>query len=87
VPTLNELVVSVSAPALRVPVPTTVEPSEKVTVPLAADGDMVAVRVTDVPCVIELEDADSVVVVAKAGELTVIVTDPDVLETYEFDPS
>ena len=43
------LVDKVAVPALRVPVPSTVAPSKKVTVPVAVAGNTVAVKVTGVP--------------------------------------
>ena len=40
---------SVARPLLRVPLPSEVDPSLNVTVPVAAEGDTVAVKVTDCP--------------------------------------
>ena len=49
VPPGNEEVLNVQFPELSVQVPSTVEPFLKVTVPVAADGDTVAVKVTEFP--------------------------------------
>lgn len=64
VPAVANEVVSVALPALSVPVPSEVEPEKKVTVPVAADGATVAVKVTLAPTVGVVVDAVSVVVVA-----------------------
>jgi hypothetical protein len=56
-------------PAIRVPVPRTVVPSEKVTVPVAVDGATVAVIVTLAPCATVVMLAVRVVVVACAVEV------------------
>jgi len=50
-------------PLLSVPVPNVVVPSLNVTVPVAADGDTVAVKVTDELYVDGLDEDESVVVV------------------------
>jgi hypothetical protein len=42
-------VLNVALPLLSVPVPNVVVPSLNVTVPVAADGETVAVNVTDAP--------------------------------------
>jgi hypothetical protein len=56
-------VLYVAFPLLSVPVPRVVVPSLKVTVPVAAEGDTVAVKVTDVWYVEGFSDDATVVVV------------------------
>ena len=51
-----------ATPPLSVPVPRVVVPSVKVTVPVEVEGDMVAVKVTDVPNVDGFRDEANVVV-------------------------
>jgi hypothetical protein len=51
-----------------------------VTVPVAAEGDTVAVRVIAVPVVVVVLEEDSVVVVAVVDEPTVTETALDVLD-------
>ena len=63
VPAAN-FVDSVALPELSVPLPSEVLPSKKVTVPVAAVGDTVAVSVTLVPTSTEVPDAVSVTVLA-----------------------
>ena len=63
VPAAN-FVDSVAMLELSVPVPSEVLPSKKVTVPVAALGDTVAVNVTLVPTTTEVPDAVSVTVLA-----------------------
>ena len=54
---------SVARPLLRVPLPREVDPSLNVTMPVAAKGETVAVKVTDCPKVDGLRlDASAVVV-------------------------
>ena len=48
-PAIRVDVLKVAFPLLTVPVPRVVLPSLKVTVPVAADGETVAVNVTDEP--------------------------------------
>jgi hypothetical protein len=48
-PAVSVDVVNVAFPLLRVPVPKVVVPSLNVTVPVAADGETVAVNFTDEP--------------------------------------
>ena len=55
--------VNVAVPADSVPVPSVVEPSLNVTVPVAVLGDTVAVRVTDWPKVEGFAEEEMVVVV------------------------
>jgi hypothetical protein len=61
--TLKALVLKVAWPAVRVPVPRVVAPSLKVTVPVAAAGATVAVKVTDWPKTDGLTEEVTVVVV------------------------
>lgn len=70
-------VLYVALPALSVPVPSVVLPSLNVTVPVAADGVMVAVKVSDEPNVDGFADDATVVVVPAL--LTVWVNTEDVL--------
>ena len=71
---------SVALPELSVPVPSEGVPEKKVTVPVAADGETVAVSVTLAPTVGVVVDAASVVVVAVlVPALTVNETALDVL--------
>jgi hypothetical protein len=53
----------VATPPLRDPVPNVVLPSLNVTVPVAIDGETVAVKVTDVPYVDGFRDEVSATVV------------------------
>jgi hypothetical protein len=48
-PAVSVDVLKVALPLLSVPVPNVVVPSLNVTVPVAADGETVAVNVTDAP--------------------------------------
>lgn len=48
-PAVSVDVLKVAFPLLSVPVPNVVVPSLNVTVPVAADGETVAVNVTDAP--------------------------------------
>ena len=67
-------VVYVALPPLRVPVPSTVDPSVNVTVPVAVMGDTVAVNVTDWPYVeVLLLELDVNVVVVAIVTLNVVV--------------
>ena len=74
------MVESVATPALNVPVPSAVAPDMKVTVPVAAVGETVAVSVTLAPTLGVVVDAVSTVVVAvlalavteTAGEVLVV---------------
>jgi hypothetical protein len=47
--TESDVVANVATPLLIVPVPSAVDPSWNVTVPVAVEGDIVAVKVTDWP--------------------------------------
>lgn len=60
---LNDVEI-VAVPELRIPVPSVVVPSKNVTVPVAAAGDTVAVKVIAVLTVVLVAEAASVVVVA-----------------------
>jgi molybdenum cofactor biosynthesis enzyme len=66
----------VACPLAIVPVPSVVVPSLNVTVPVAADGETVAVKVTDEPKPDGLEDEATVTVVFAL--LTVWVKTEDV---------
>ena len=72
--------VYVATPLDKVPVPSVVVPSRNVTVPVAADGDVVAVRTTAEPAEGAVLDALSAVVVAVAPAVT--VTADEVLVAY-----
>jgi hypothetical protein len=48
-PAASADVLNVAIPPLNVPVPRVVVPSLKVTVPVAADGETVAVNLTELP--------------------------------------
>ena len=63
VPTARLELENVATPALRVPLPSAVAPSKNVTVPVAADGETVAVKVTICPEVDGLRLDVAVVVV------------------------
>jgi hypothetical protein len=56
-------VLKVAAPLLIVPVPSVVVPSLKVTVPVAVEGETVAVNVTDEPYADGFADEARVIVV------------------------
>ena len=58
-PTASEDVENVAVPLDNVPVPSVVDPSLKVTVPVADEGDTVAVKVTDAPGGGLASDADT----------------------------
>jgi hypothetical protein len=73
-------------PELSVPVPSEVVPSRKVTVPVAVEGETVAVSVTLVPVATEVAEEVSVVVVGVRFEVTVIATVLDVLVAKVVDP-
>jgi hypothetical protein len=66
-------------PLLRVHVPSVVVPFLKVTVPVAAEGDTVAVSVTLPPTDAVVAEEDSVVVVA---DVTATLTAAEVLAAY-----
>jgi hypothetical protein len=65
--------VYVATPFESVPAPTVVVPSRKVTVPVAAAGDNVAVKVTLEPDTGEVAEAESEVVVDARLKATVAV--------------
>jgi hypothetical protein len=80
VPAAANEVASVATPALSVPVPSEVAPDMKVTVPVAADGETVAVKVTLAPTFGVVVEAVSVVVVGVLEvPLTVTETAVEVL--------
>jgi hypothetical protein len=77
----------VATPALKVPVPSEVVPEKKVTVPVAAEGETMAVSVTLAPTAGVVVDAASAVVVAVlVAVLTVTKTALDVLVAFVVDP-
>jgi hypothetical protein len=76
-PTARVDVVNVAFALAIVPVPSVVVPSLNVTVPVAAEGEMVAVKVTDEPKVDGLADEANVSVVFAL--FTVWVSAEDVL--------
>ena len=73
-------------PELNVPVPIELDPSIKVTVPVAVVGETVAVSVTLAPVATDVGDAVNEVVVAVLVEPTVMVTGLDVLDAKVVDP-
>jgi len=86
VPAVENEVASVALPELSVPVPIEVVPSKKVTVPVAVEGETVAVNVTLAPTAGVVVDAASAVVVAVFVEVTVIATALDVLPANVVEP-
>jgi RecJ-like exonuclease len=62
-------------------------PEKKVTVPVAVDGETVAVSVTLAPTVGVVVDATRAVVVAVLVEVTVMLTALDVLVAKVVDPA
>ena len=75
-----------ATPELNVPVPSEVVPDMKVTVPVAVEGETVAVNVTLAPTTGVVVDAASAVVVAVLVEVTVILTALDALVAKVVDP-
>jgi RecJ-like exonuclease len=74
-------------PELNVPVPSEVVPDKNVTVPVAVDGETVAVNVTLAPTVGVVVDEVSVVVVAVlVAALTVTESALEVLVASVVDP-
>ncbi|HKF49957.1 MAG TPA: hypothetical protein VKB38_21520 [Terracidiphilus sp.] len=86
VPAVENEVASVAFPELSVPVPSEVDPSRNVTVPVAAEGETVAVSVTLVPVVVDVDEDVSAVVVAVNDDVTVMLTALDVLVAKVVDP-
>ena len=86
VPAAEKEVARVALPELSVPVPSEVVPSRKVTVPVAVDGETVAVSVTLVPVEVDVEEEVSVVVVAVNVEVTDMLTAVEVLVANVVDP-
>ena len=76
-PNASVEVLKVAIPLLRVPVPNVVLPSLKVTVPVAAEGETVAVKVTVTPDADGFDDEVRVTVVVAL--FTVWVSAEDVL--------
>jgi hypothetical protein len=72
VPAVENEVVRVAFPELSVPVPSVVVPSRNVTVPVAVEGATVAVSVTLVPVVVDVEEDVRAVVVAVNVELQAV---------------
>ena len=90
-PTGSVVVVNVATPLANVPVPSVVEPSMKVTVPVGVPlaADTVAVSVSLLPWVIDVAEAFSVVVVeitTGAGADTTITCAAEVLLPRLPDP-
>ena len=77
---------SVATPEVNVPVPSEVVPEKKVTVPVAVEGETVAVKVTLAPTAGVVVDTASAVVVAVLVEVTVMPTALDVLVAKVVDP-
>src|SRR5689334_6842520 len=77
-------VVKVAIPPASVPVPSVVAPSLNVTVPVAAEGETVAVNVTGTPAPAGFSDEVSEVVVA--AWLTVCATAAEVLAALLLSP-
>jgi hypothetical protein len=70
----------VATPELNVPVPSEVVPDMKVTVPVAVEGETVAVNVTLAPTAgVVVDTASAVVVAVLVPVLTVMETALDVL--------
>ena len=80
-PTASELVVRVAWPEVSVPVPSAVEPSVKVTVPVGAvvpdAGVTVAVKVRLVPLVAVVAEAARAVVVEMTGDVVMVTETAD----------
>jgi hypothetical protein len=83
-PSPSAVVEKLAVPFASVPLPIDVVPSRKVTVPVAAAGETVAVNVTDWPDV--TEDAESVRVVVVDTAPTVMVWAVDVLAASFVSP-
>jgi hypothetical protein len=86
VPAVENEVARVALPELSVPVPSEVVPSRKVTVPVAVEGETVAVSVTLVPVATDVAEDVSVVVVAVSVVVTVMLTALEVLVAKVVDP-
>jgi hypothetical protein len=86
VPAVENEVARVALPELSVPVPSEVVPSRKVTVPVAVEGETVAVSVTLVPVATEVAEEVSVVVVGVRLEVSVISTAFDMLVAKVVEP-
>jgi hypothetical protein len=72
IPVVEKEVASVAVPELSVPVPSEVVPSMKVTVPVAVEGETVAVSVMLVPVLVDVADDVSEAVVAVSEELQAV---------------
>jgi len=77
-PTARPEVVKVVCPVLKVELPSAVVPSRKVTVPVAEEGETVAVNVTDWPEVDGLRVEVAAVVVLALFAVTVCETAPEI---------
>ena len=86
VPAVENEVARVALPELSVPVPIEVVPSMKVTVPVAVEGETVAVSVTVAPVAMDVAEEVSAVVVAVFVEVTVMLTAAEVLPAKVVDP-
>ena len=85
-PAVENEVTSVATPELSVPVPIEVVPSRKVTVPVAVEGETVAVSVTLAPVATDVGEAVSEVVVAVLVDVTVMLTAVEVLAAKVVEP-
>ena len=74
-PIVSAEVEKLAAPPDTLAVPSVVAPSLKVTVPVAADGESVAIKVTLVPMVGDAFDVDSVTAVVNCWTVTAIAED------------
>ena len=86
VPAVENEVARVALPELSVPVPSEVVPSRKVTVPVAVEGETVAVSVTLVPVDTDVAEDVRAVVVAVSVEVTVMLTTGEVLPAKVVEP-
>ena len=78
---LLKCVVNIAVPELSVAVPSAVEPWKNVTVPVAAEGETVAVKATSDPGYAVVEELDNDVEVDPLPEeFTASATELDVLE-------
>jgi hypothetical protein len=90
VPCANAEVVNVAFPAASVPVPSVVEPSLKVAVPVGTTEPdacaTVTVKAMLAPAAAELGDADKVVVVETSGAVIVRLAEVEVEEALMLSP-
>ena len=85
-PTDSAVVESDAAPPLSVAEPRELAPSKNCTVPVAAAGDTVAVKVTDCPDVDGFDDDATDVVVLIDEAFTICVRIVDVLTAWVLSP-